>query len=69
MTDGVKIRILALNAVHRGFESQSGQTNDYRIGICCFSANRTALRRKSKAWLARKQDNVSECQRTIVSMS
>ena len=38
----------------------TGQTKDYRIGICCFSAKHTALRRKSKDWLAWNQDNVSE---------
>jgi len=37
-----------------------GQTKDYKIGICCFSAKHEALRRKSKDWLARNQDNVSE---------
>ena len=42
------------------FEPRSGQTKDYKIGICCFSANHAALRRKSKDWLARNQDNVSE---------
>ena len=31
---------------------QSGQTKDYEIGICCFSAKHAALRRKSKDWLA-----------------
>jgi hypothetical protein len=35
-------------------------TDCYRIGICCFSAKHTAFRRKSKDWLARNQDNVSE---------
>ena len=25
-------------AVDRGFELRSGQTKDYEIGICCFSA-------------------------------
>jgi hypothetical protein len=34
--------------------------SDYKIGICCFSAKHTALRRKSKDWLARNQNNVSE---------
>jgi hypothetical protein len=29
-------------------------------GGCCFSTKHTALRRKSKDWLARNQDNVSE---------
>jgi hypothetical protein len=31
------------------------------IGICYFSSKHTALRRKSKDWLARNLDNVSEC--------
>ena len=33
---------------------------DYNIGTCCFSAKHTALRRKSKDWLTRNQNNVSE---------
>jgi hypothetical protein len=37
-----------------------GQTKGYKIGICCFDAKHAALRRKSKDWLARNQDNVSE---------
>ena len=28
------------------------------FGICCFSAKHAALRRKSKDWLTRNQDNV-----------
>jgi len=44
--------------VDRGFEYQSGQTKDYKIGICCFSAKHAALWRKSKDWLT--QDNMSE---------
>jgi hypothetical protein len=43
-----------------GFESQLGQTKDYNIGICCFSAKLAELRRKSKEGLAWNQDNVSE---------
>jgi hypothetical protein len=43
-----------------GFEPWLGQTKDYEIGICCFSAKHAALRRKSKDWLARNQNNVSE---------
>ena len=39
---------------------QGRLAKNYKIGICCFSANHTALRRKSKDWLARNQDNVSE---------
>jgi hypothetical protein len=43
-------------AVDRGLEPRSGQTKDYKIGICCFSAQRAA---KSKDWLVQNQDNVS----------
>ena len=44
------------SAIDRGFESRSGQTKDYVIGICCFSSKHAVLRRKSKDWLARSQD-------------
>ena len=54
------VSVFASSAVDRGFESRSGQTNDYKIGICCFSTKHAALRRKSKDWFARNQDNVSE---------
>ena len=43
-------RVLAWSAVDRGFEPRSGQTKDYTIGICCFSARHAALRGKSKDW-------------------
>jgi hypothetical protein len=54
------VSVLASSAVDRGFEPLSGQTKDYKIGICCFSAKHAALNRKSKDWLARNQNNVSE---------
>ena len=54
------VSVLALSVVDRGFELRSGQTKDYKIGICCFSAKHAALRRKSKDWLAWNQNNVSE---------
>ena len=54
------VRVLASSAVDRGFDPRSGQTKDYKIGICCFSGKHAALRRKSKDWLARNQNNVSE---------
>ena len=38
----------------------AGQTKDYTIVICCFSAKHAALRRKSKDWLTRNQNNVSQ---------
>jgi hypothetical protein len=57
---GVMVSVLAVSAVDRGFEPRSGQTKDYETGMCCYSAKHAALRRKSKNWLARNQDNVSE---------
>ena len=54
------VNMLVSSVVDCGFEPRLGQTNDYKIGICCFSAKYTALRRKSKDWLARNQDNVFE---------
>jgi hypothetical protein len=57
---GAIVSILASSAVNRQFEPRLGQTKDYEIGICCFSTKHTTLRKKSKDWLARNQDNVSE---------
>jgi hypothetical protein len=57
---GVIVSVLASSAVYRGFEPRSGQTKDYEIGICCFSSMHAPLRRKSKDWLVRNQNNVSE---------
>ena len=54
------VRVLASSAVDRGFEPRSGQTKDYKIGICCSSSKHAALKRKSKDWLARNLDIVSE---------
>ena len=55
-----KVSVLASSTVDRGFKPRSGQTKDYTIGICCFSAKDAALRRKSKDCLAWNQDTVSE---------
>ena len=49
-----------LSAVHCGFESRSGQTQDFKIDICCFSAKYTTEWGKSKDWLVLNQNNVSE---------
>jgi hypothetical protein len=57
---GVMVSVLAASAVNRGFETRSGETKDYDICICGFSTKPAALRRKSKDWLTRNQDNVSE---------
>ena len=53
------VSVLTSNAVDRGFEPQTGQTRDYKIGMCCFFTKHAAFRRKSKDWLA-QQENVSE---------
>ena len=68
------VSMLASSAVDRLVEPRSGQTKDYEIGICCFSAKHVALRRKSKDRLARNQDNMSKWgrhvyPRTVVSVS
>ena len=51
--------VLASSAIDRGFEPQSGQTKDYKIGICCLYSKHAAWRSKSKDWLTRNQNNVS----------
>ena len=53
------VSVLASSVVDRGFEFRSGQTKDYEIGICCFSAKHAALRGKNKDWLARNKNNMS----------
>ena len=45
---GVLVSVLASSAVDRGFESPFGSNQNYKIGICCFSAKHAALRKKSK---------------------
>ena len=54
------VSVLAYSAVDRGLKPRSAQTKDYKIGICFFFAKHAALRSKSKDWLARIQNNVSE---------
>ena len=57
---GVMVSVLASSTVDRGFEPRSGQTKDYILDICFFSAKHAALKRKSKDWLARNRNNVSK---------
>ena len=45
------VNVIATSGVDYGFEPRSSQTKDYKICICCFSAEHAALRRKSKDWL------------------
>ena len=57
---GVLVNVLASSVVDRLFEPGSGQTRDNKIGMCCFSAKHAVLRSKSRDWLVRNQNNVSE---------
>ena len=64
------VSVLTPSTVGRGFEPSSDETKDYEIGICCFSVNDAALRRKNKDCLALNQDNVSEwCDMSIRGIS
>ncbi len=54
------VSVLASSVVGLWLEPRSGQTKEYEIGICCFSAKHAALRKKNKDLLDRNQDNVSE---------
>ena len=58
------------SAGDREFEPRSGQSTEYKIGMCCFSAKHAALMSKNKDWLARNQNNVSEwSDMSVVSVS
>jgi hypothetical protein len=49
--------VLASSVVDRGLEPWSSQTNDYKIGICCFFAKHASLKRKSKELIEAKNVN------------
>ena len=57
---GVMVIIIVSSAVDCGFEPQSFQTKDFKIGIFCNSAKHTSLGERAKDWLALNQDNVCE---------
>jgi hypothetical protein len=44
----VTVSVLTSSAVYHRLETRSGQMKNYEIGICCFPARYTELRRKSK---------------------
>ena len=46
--DGVIVSVFVSSAVDCEFETRAGQTKNYKIGICCFSAKHASLRRKSR---------------------
>jgi hypothetical protein len=57
--EGSYDHLTAVNSkTDRGLECRSGQTRDYKTGICCFSVKHALLRKKTKYWLARNQDIV-----------
>ena len=47
------------------FKPSSGQPKDYEIVICSFFAKHSAIRSKSKDWLARNQVNVSRVEQHV----
>ena len=50
------VNALASSVVDRGFESLSGQTKNYKIGMCCFSEH-AELRSNNKNLLSWNQKN------------
>ena len=56
----VMICMFTSSMVDRDLESRSCQTNDYKIGICCFSAKHSSCRSKSNYWFARNHEFMSE---------
>jgi len=59
ISGGTMFSLLTSTVVDRGYNPLSDEIKDHKIGICRFSVKQAALRRKSKDWLARNQDNVS----------
>jgi len=45
---GVMVSVLTLSVVDCVLACRSGQTKDYRISICCYSAKHATLTNKSK---------------------
>ena len=54
--------MLTLSVLDRLFEPCLGQTKEYEIGICHFSAKQALLMSKSKYWLSQNQNIVSSCE-------
>ena len=69
------VSMLTSSAIDRRFETQLGQTKDYKIGICysVLRYPRSIKEKWHKDWSARNQDNVSVGRhvysRTVVSVS
>ena len=54
------VSMLAASGVDRVFQSRSGQTKHYKIGICCFSVRYAALRRMRQRLVGSESENVPE---------
>ena len=50
--NGGVVSMLISSVVDYGFQTQSGQIKDYKIGIYCFSAKNTALRRRGNMFIS-----------------
>jgi hypothetical protein len=59
------VSVLVSRAIDCGLEPRSGQTKEYKIGICCFSTKHESLKSKSKDWLARNQKKCVRVERHI----
>ena len=61
------ISVFGQSVGNSGFEPPSGQTKKtpYIIVICCLSTKHATLKRKSKDWLSRNQNNVSRATRQV----
>jgi len=46
---GVMVSVLTSSAVDREVGPRSGKTQDYKIGICCFSTKHAVLRKRERA--------------------
>ena len=54
------VSVLASSVVENEFGYRSGQTNDNKIGICCFTTKHTVLKKKCKLLVGSYQDIMSE---------
>jgi hypothetical protein len=63
------VSVLAPSAIDRGFEPWSGQTKDYKFGICYFSAKQAALRRRGEHANHYATDPVSVFRKDIHNLS
>jgi hypothetical protein len=65
---GVMVSVLASSAVDRGLEHKLGQTKNYKIATCCFSARHAVLMRRSKYWLVRNLSLMEYIVSLVVSL-